>query len=66
MNGCIGCTALGYDDKCTNGFDQDMSKDNPCPCMNCIVKMVCRNECREYFDYALKIWSARGNKKGDK
>lgn len=48
---CIGCTAMGYDGKCVNGLDQDMLRTHLCPCMNCLVKMMCVKECKEFLKY---------------
>ena len=51
MKECKGCLALAADEVCTNGLDQDMPKDDLCPCFNCIVKVVCQDECKEFLDY---------------
>lgn len=51
MEECKGCQALGGDEFCTNGLDQNMPKDYQCPCLNCIVKVVCQNECGAFLNY---------------
>lgn len=55
-NECQGCQALLRDGNCTNGLDQNMPKDHLCPCMNCIIKVICEEECEEFLRY-LKTYS---------
>ena len=54
MEECNGCLALVSYGVCTNGLDQNMPTDHPCPCINCIVKVICQDECKEFLDYAKK------------
>lgn len=51
MKECKGCQALDSDNCCTNGLDQNMPKDDQCPCFNCIVKVICQEECDEFLTY---------------
>ena len=45
---CKGCLALGPKGNCRNGLETRISETNPCPCMNCIVKMICRTQCDDF------------------
>ena len=56
MKECKGCLALDSDGVCTNDLDQDMPEDDICPCFNCLVKVICQNECKEFLDY-VKIYN---------
>ena len=65
INDCKGC----YSDKEACYFT-DAKKDKPdefrklpiCPCVGCIVKMVCNLPCQEYSDFS-NIFSWRNQKR---
>ena len=60
MEECKGCLNLGSNGWCSSRLDC-ISESNQCPCLNCIVKMVCENEC----DIFVEFLEANG-KKGKK
>ena len=49
MSTCKGCYTYGVDvEACViNG----MNPLNPCPCRDCIIKMVCKLGCEDLDDY---------------
>ena len=45
---CKGCLGLGVGGICLNGADAYITETIYCPCMDCIVKMICRTECADF------------------
>lgn len=49
---CKGCLALNQYGQCLNGLDTYYtSETDKCPCNKCIVKMICRDECKEFREF---------------
>ena len=50
MEECKGCLNLNSIGHCSNRLDR-IPESNQCPCLNCIVKMVCDNECDTFVKF---------------
>ena len=50
MKECKGCLNLNSIGRCGSRLDR-IPESNQCPCLNCVVKMVCRKECKEFRDF---------------
>jgi hypothetical protein len=53
-SGCEGC--LTYNQRIKKDFTSRVCPfldDHPCPCSNCIIKMMCRAECDLYVNFRL-------------
>ena len=48
MEECKGCLGLGHKGSCLNVVESRITETNRCPCMNCIVKMICRTQCNDF------------------
>jgi hypothetical protein len=54
---CSGCRDHGYCNMPTHD-----SNNKPCPCSNCLVKMICQHPCRDFKLYRDDVFGHR--KKG--
>ena len=50
MEECKGCFMYS-NGICIKELDKAMSKEDICPCCNCIVKTMCQDECRKFLQY---------------
>lgn len=53
---CKGCTTYDYDEAlqegtCLEGLNPHISNTKQCPCLNCIVKMICEDGCINFRRY---------------
>jgi hypothetical protein len=55
---CVGCSVYKNEDDYCNFWVHNTESEGICPCSDCIIKSMCRNECEE--------WAAWKDKKGDK
>lgn len=46
---CKGCKTCGIYG-CLNRFDRMLEKEQ-CPCINCLIKMICLDECEEFLKF---------------
>ena len=47
-NECKGCYLEG---DCVDGVKPHLSETESCPCLNCIVKIMCRDGCEKWKNY---------------
>ena len=50
-NECRGCMCCDTDGTCGMGITPYISETVYCPCLNCIVKIVCHGICEEFKIY---------------
>lgn len=56
---CEGCNVFTPPDNCLQRTVPIIRK-NKCPCISCLIKMACTNECEDFSDYrrlARRIWN---------
>jgi len=58
---CRGCSALNGE-KCINGLKPHISETEHCPCINCIVKVMCDNVCKKFIRYTNLTYYLRGDR----
>lgn len=58
VNPCKGCLVFSDDGRCLTGLDPHLSETEQCPCMNCLVKMICDEDCSDYREYKA-LWRRR-------
>ena len=58
---CRGCTALNKEE-CVNGCEPHISKTEHCPCINCIVKVMCNSVCEKFIEYTNSTYHLRGDR----
>jgi len=61
--GCIlkhGMDSLSED--CPIGLPKHLSETEQCPCINCLVKVVCMGVCQPFKDYVLLVKEITGKK----
>lgn len=54
-NECKGCNLEG---DCVDGVKPHFSETKQCPCINCIVKVICHDACEEWKNY-LELFDRR-------
>lgn len=59
-NECKGCLSL-YEETCSHGFDLNTPDKKTCPCVNCIVKIMCEEPCQKFIDYQRKYSIFQGD-----
>lgn len=53
---CKGCRMYNrYMSNCEIGIIPHVSKTKHCPCINCLLKMICNDACKEYQKYSKLI-----------
>lgn len=48
---CKGCICCEINGSCGMGITPYISETVHCPCLNCIVKVICRDICEEFKKY---------------
>ena len=49
-DGCDGCNS--YKSGCW--YSHHNTKENPCPCTECIVKVMCEEDCNDFISFREK------------
>lgn len=50
---CEGCNGA-----CPINLKTYNDKENRCPCTTCVVKMMCRNSCKDYYLFCQKMYDS--------
>lgn len=61
---CIGCKS--NDSYCSIQIVLAIDDVEPCPCGNCLIKMVCEEECNELTKYLIPLMSLQQGNEYDK
>lgn len=62
--GCKGCITLSQEGYCFSQFIPYISETLQCPCLTCIVKVVCMASCKEFNEYSRKCTRLKPFHKG--
>ena len=64
---CKGCRTYDYvlelhKGSCLAGVTPHLSETEQCPCITCIIKVMCNKACDDFHDYMTKYKSKMGEK----
>lgn len=49
---CKGCITLSQEGHCFSQFIPYISETKHCPCLTCLVKVICIGACEEFNEYS--------------
>ena len=55
---CKGCSAF-QKGRCVNGCDSYISETERCPCLNCLIKIMCNKVCERFMHYVKLTYTIR-------
>lgn len=51
---CKGCLSLSQGGRCASNHILQISETEQCPCIDCVVKIMCLDTCEEFKAYNIK------------